>query len=475
MFDKKRKKVLKVLFESYKKIPDKAYAVGGFPRDLLLGKYKFHDIDVVVFGDYKEFARILSSELKGSSIVDIEKYKIVRIFYKNLIIDVCAPKDRDLISDLKSRDFTIDTLVIPLENILDPINNIMDPLDIGKEDLKLHLLRTPVHPAITLKDDPGRIVRTARFIAEGFTPEQKLIEESRRRVRSLTMVPKERIGEELRKIFLAKKPSAGLFFLREIGFFEVLFPRIVPALYKDQKSPYHFEGVFEHCARVTDLTPPDIILRLSAFFHDIGKAYAEKQLPDGRTVYWGHEFISADICRDFLSTFKFPENEREKIIFIVKNHMVYYSSSWSDTAVRRLIKRLQPHIEDVLDFIYYDIKALKDPAKSLQGLDELKQRIKNEIIKLGKSEIKSPLDGNEIQEIFGLSEGKIIGKIKSAIENAIIEGNIKSTKEDAINFVRSILPQILQEQKTEQKQEKTQSEAKSKQKSKKQINLKNNI
>lgn len=445
MFDQTREKILQALFDSAKKTEDKIYIVGGFPRDLTLGKYDFHDIDVIVFGDYKNFAKLVSFHL-NKPMIEIEKYKIVRIFYNGISIDICAPKDKDLISDLKKRDFTINSLIIPVENILDPLNSIMDPLGSGREDIKLLSLRTYVHPALVIKEDPNRIVRAARFIAEGFIAEEKLVRECKNRVKSLTAVPRERIGEELRKMFLAKRPSAGLFFLREIGFFEAIFPKITPALYKPQKSPYHFEGVFEHCARVVDITPPDIVLRLSAFFHDIGKAFAEREIPDGRTVYWGHEFISADICQDFLSTFKFPESEREKVKFIVKNHMIYYSPSWSDNAVRRLIKKLGQHTDDVLEFVYYDIKALKDPSKALEGLNELKRRIKEEIIKLGKSEIKSPLNGHEIQKIFNIKEGKIIGEIKSRIENAIVEGKIKPTKEEAIKFVQKLLNNMKEKQ-----------------------------
>lgn len=442
MFDELRKNILRVLFECSKRSNQKAYVVGGFPRDILLGKYSFQDIDVVVFGDYKEFARMISSQLEGSSLVDIQKYKTGRIYYKGIVIDVSTSKGPDIFSDLMRRDFTVNTLVIPLEDLLDPVNHVMDPLGKGKEDLKLLLLRTPSHPAKAIKDDPVRIVRAARLISENFIPEEALLEESKKRVGSLTSVPRERIGEELRKLFLAKKPSAGLFFLRDIGFFEAVFPRLSPALYKEQRSPHHFEGVFEHCVRVVDLTPPNIVMRLAAFFHDIGKAYVEKVLPDGRYVYWGHEFISADICQDFLSTFRFPESEKEKVVFIVKKHMIYYSDSWSDAAVRRLIKRLYPYLDEVFEFVSYDVRALKNPSQAIRALEELRERVRREILKLGRADIKSPLNGHEIQRLFGLKEGRIIGEIKSAIENAIIEGKIKATKDEAINFVRRLIPKL---------------------------------
>lgn len=429
--------ILRKIFDASKKFNCEAYIVGGFPRDILLGK-DAKDIDIVVFGDYKEVARILKNELSANSI-EIERYKIVRLFLKDRIIDVEAPKGKNIISDLKKRDFTINTLVIPVEKCLDPKANIMDPLGTAKDDIYHRFLRTPTAPAKTIEEDPCRIVRIARFISEGFTAEEELVREAKKKVKMLSSIPRERIGFELRKLFLSKKPSIGLLFLREIGFFEVVFPKISPALYKDQKSPYHFEGVFEHCARVVDLTPPDIVLRLAAFFHDIGKAYAEKTLPDGRVVYWGHEIISAEICNDFLNTFKFPKEEREKAVFVVRNHMIYYNSSWSDSAVRRLMKKIYPHTDLVLKFVYYDIKAMRDPEPKLKSLEELKERIEKEILKLGKADIRSPLDGYELQRIFGLKPGKLIGELKSAIENAIIEGKIKPTKEDAIRFVKEIL------------------------------------
>lgn len=442
MFDTAREEILRVIFEASKRTGERAYVVGGFPRDILVGRFDFSDIDIIVFGDHRNFATSILVQLERPPSIEIQKYKLIRIFHRGITIDVSEPKGSDLTTDLKRRDFTINALVIPVDHILDPMNNIIDPIGKAREDLMLRLLRTPVNPSKTLRDDPVRIVRAARFIADEFVPEDKLVEESRRRIRSLTSVPKERIGEELRNLFLAKKPSAGLTFLRDIGFFHVLFPKLVPALNKEQKSPFHFEGVFEHCVRVTDLTPPDIVMRISGFFHDIGKAYAEKMLPDGRYVYWGHEFISAEICREFLANFKFPEAEREKAEFIVRNHMIQYSESWSDSAIRRLIKKLHPYIDDVLEFISYDIKALREPSKLLKNLDELKLRIRKEILRLGMSEIKSPIDGYEIQRIFGLRQGRIIGEIKSAIENAIIEGKIRPTKEDAIEFARRLISEM---------------------------------
>ncbi len=419
----------------------RAYIVGGFPRDILVKNKLSDDIDVIVFGaDYRSFAKTLIMELGNPKYFEVERYSLVRIIVNSkLRIDVSAPKADTLEQDLRKRDFTINTLVIPVSLCLVPEKNILDPLGEAMLDIKSLILRTPFKPFRTIKDDPVRIVRCARFMSDGFKPDPLVIEACREHIKRLAQEPRERIGEEIRRLFLAKKPSEGLIFLRDLGFFNYVYPPIVPALYKEQRSPYHYEGVFEHCVRVVDIMPPDIVLRLSAFFHDIGKAFQEKVLPDGRVVYWGHEEVSAHIASSFLSLFGFPADERAKVVEIVRNHMIYYSPDWTDSAVRRLIKRLGDNIDMVLKFVEFDIRALRDPSPKLESLKHLKERITREVIKLGSANIKSPIDGYEIQKIFGIPPGKLIGEIKKAVEDAIVEGKIKPTKRSAIRFIRKFL------------------------------------
>ncbi len=461
------KKILFAIYRAENKSLSYSFVVGGFPRELYLKKkfedIKLNDIDIAVFrGDYRTFAKQLAQILKELFqdskvvLVDIEKYKMVRVildrsennsgkesYEKRIVIDVSAAKGGDVKEDLLRRDFTINTLVIPVKNILEPFSNILDPLGTSVVDITHKVIRAPGSPLKSIKSDPVRIIRAARFVADEYILSHQVTVAIQKCVKMLTSEPRERIGEELRKLFLASKPSLGLLFLRDVGVFHIIYPKIVPALYKEQKSPYHYEGVFEHCCRVADITPADIVMRLSAFFHDIGKAFAEKELPDGRIVYWGHEKISKEIATDFLETFKFPENERKKVAFIVENHMINYSPSWSDTAVRRLIKKLGTNTDLVLSFVEYDIMALKDPYPRLKGIKELRSRIAKEVMKLGRIEIKSPLNGYEIQSIFNLPPGPLVGKIKAEIERAIVEGKIEATKSEAIEFVRKNFESIV--------------------------------
>lgn len=416
--------IVKALREAVRSMKVEAYIVGGYPRDMLIGK-ESKDIDVVVFENAEELVEKLKTTL-GNYVYIGRDNPIFRFTKGEYQIDISRGKGKELFEDLVKRDFTINTLVIPLHADCD---EILDPLGYAKSDLRSEVLRCPRSPSETLAEDPIRVIRLARFMSEllNSSVSESLIDAARRNALRLSEMPYERMGEEIRNLFLASKPSIGLLFLRDINAFKWCFPRLEPALWKEQKSPYHFEGVFEHCLRVMDIVPPEPSLRIAAFFHDLGKAFCERTIEKGgkkKVVYWGHEEISWEIAREFLTNFKFPRDEREIALFIIKNHMINYTDKWTDSAIRRLISRLGDKLDIVLEFVWHDTHALKDPKPALNALQNLKERIKNELIKLKTRRITSPLTGYEIQDILGIRPGPLVGKLRKALEEAVIEGQI---------------------------------------------------
>ena len=437
---------IKIIQRVVKNFNVEAYIVGGYPRDILM-ENKPEDIDIVLFSEKSTAEKIVAtlSENLGKKPVKIDKnpFSVWRFFSKHIQIDISTPKGKTLKEDLLERDFTINTLVIPLK---DDGLNILDPLGYARNDLKRKIIKTPQSPDRAIKSDPSRIVRIARFMSdmENFAVDENLFNTAKIRAKSVTEVPCERLGEELISLFLTKKPSVGLLFLRETGFFNYAFPDLAPALYKEQKSPYHWENVFEHCVRVVDISPRVLKFRIAAFFHDMGKAFVEKQTEDGRIVYWGHEKISYQLAKKFLERFCFPEKEREEASFIVKEHMINYTSKWSESAVRRLISKLGNRLDDVLEFSKYDASALKNPVPVLKSIEELKERINKEKIKLGTGKITSPLDGYEIQKILGIGPSRAIGEAKRILTEAVIENIIPpSDKEKAKDYLLKIKDSIL--------------------------------
>jgi len=432
-------KVINLLVDVAKKLKQKLYIVGGYPRAKIIGG-KVRDIDVLILEMEKveDLIRILESVYRFPRPIRYETGKgFERILFRieNLEIEIIPSKYKTLKTDLLHRDFTINTLVIPLK---EKTFEILDPLGCGKPDLSARIIRTPIHPEKTLREDPIRIIRAVRFASElSCSIEENLWEEMKRLSYLLQKEPGERIGEEMMKIFDLPDPSSSLFMLRECGVMEKVIPEIAPALYKEQKTPYHTEDIFSHSLRTLSLLKEkSVALKIAAFFHDFGKAFTEK-FERGKWVYYGHQKVSAEICERVLTRWGIPSEIRNKAVFIIEQHMIIYTASWTDSAIRRLIYKLGDHLWDTLDHLIADIKSTKgslDYERRLHLAEELLRRVKEEVIKMKTTKIKPLLDGFEIQKILKIPPSPLVGKAKDFVINNMIANRIR-TKEEAISIL----------------------------------------
>jgi putative nucleotidyltransferase with HDIG domain len=439
MEKERAEKTIGILVEAVKKLRLTGYIVGGYPRAEIAGG-KVRDIDVLILESEKleELLRVLQRVHRFPPPIRYQTGKgFERILFKieDLEIEIIPSKFKTLKTDLLHRDFTINTLVIPLK---EKSLKILDPLGSGKPDLSMKIIRTPRSPEKTLREDPIRIIRAVRFASEiSCSIEENLWEEMKKLSHLLQQEPGERIGEEMLKIFELSDPSSSLFMLRECGVMEKIIPEIVPALYKEQKTPYHTEDIFSHSLRTLSLLKgKSTALKIAAFFHDFGKAFTEK-FEKGKWVYYGHQKVSAEICEKVLTRWGVPKEIRDKAIFIIKEHMIIYTASWTDSAIRRLIYKLGDHLWETLDHLIADIKSTKgslDYEKRLALAEELLRRVKDEVIKMKTTKIKPLLDGFEIQEILGIPPSPLVGKAKDFIINNMIANRIK-TKEEAISLL----------------------------------------
>jgi len=435
----KIEKTIELLVDAVKKLKLSAYIVGGYPRAEIIGG-KARDIDVLIIQTEKleELLRILQKSYRFPPPVRYQTGKgFERIIFKegDLEIEIIPSKFKTLKTDLLHRDFTINTLVIPLK---EKSLKVLDPLGTGKPDLSMRIIRTPRSPEKTLREDPIRIIRAVRFASEiSCSIEENLWEEMKKLSCSLQQEPGERIGEEMLKIFELPDPSPSLFMLRECGAMEKIIPEITPALYKEQKTPYHIEDIFSHSLRTVSLLKgKSIALKIAAFFHDFGKAFTEK-FERGKWVYYGHQKVSAEICEKVLTRWGIPKEIRDKAVFIIEQHMIIYTASWTDAAIRRLIYKLGDHLWETLNHLIADIKSTKgslDYEKRLILAEELVRRVKEEVIKMKTTKIKPLLDGYEIQEILKIPPSPLVGKAKDFIINNMIANRIK-TKEEAISLL----------------------------------------
>jgi len=408
-----------------------AYFVGGLPRDILL-KRESKDVDVLVINHpAKLLAEILHRKEGFHRPIVFKRFGTWRVGKNGINVEIVNLRDKDIKGDLMHRDFTINTLLIPVINFHQ--DNIMDLLQTGIRDLKEGVLRTPGPPEESIKEDPVRMMRAYRFEAElGFKilPEvKKAIEKNAELIKKS---PPERIRDEFEKILLSPKPSLTIERLHDSGLLKNIIPELDEAYGFDQKSPYHHEDLFHHTLSTIDRTPGKLSLRLAALFHDLGKIDAQRVMDD-RVVHYGHQDYSVLKTRRGMKRLRFPGKLIDSVVFLVQHHMVQYNPSWSDSAVKRFVRKMNSHLEDMLYLLEADWGSLKH-KENFNQLKELKERINKlkveEIVR-----IKSPIDGHEIKKILGIPEGPDVGRAKDAIINAILEKIIPPDPQSARRFI----------------------------------------
>lgn len=419
------------------------YIVGGFIRDLLLGKNKPLDIDVLILGEEKRRAFIKDLSLEAGKPQRIRKGEVYRFYSKGKVIDVVNAKGQNLEEDAKNRDFTVNALYlkIPEEKLIDPIG--------GFKDISEKKGRTCDKPEKTFTADPGRILRMFRIFEEqGLEPEGSVLETALSKKELLKNLSNERIGDEIEKIILSPAVFNLLIRLKDAGIIPLVFPGLASSINHDQKTPFHFEDTFKHSARVVSLLPPVLSLRFAGLYHDAGKPYAEKKKGE-RFIYSGHEKISMELLKKDSEQWAIEKNTRKTMLRLVSHHMVLYSSEWSDKAIRRFIKRTEGIREDLFELVKADISARADYEKeeSLNLLEELKRRVRLELQKTPEEKLNSPLNGNEIMATLKIPPGPLVGKIKSELEKKVIDGELSpDNREEAIREVKRIYRTLLQEE-----------------------------
>jgi len=327
--------------------------------------------------------------------------------------------------DLLRRDFTINTM------LMDTRGAIHDPLG-GRKDLEARRLRTPADPERTFSDDPLRMLRATRFVAElGFEPAPDLVPAMRKLKTRLAppVISVERIADELRKMLVSPGPGRALRLLDEADLLEVILPEIAATKGVPQ-SGYHTHDVFGHTVLTVEGTPPDLLLRVAALFHDAGKPATAK----GDGTFLGHEEVGADIARAALERLRFSLKEIDAVTRLVRLHLrpVFYKSEWTDGAVRRLARDAGPLLERLMALARADIAASAYPEP--EKLDELQSRL-DAVRAERPSRLKPVITGEEIMRIRGIAPGPEVGKIKERLEELVLEGEIPPERQAVIDYL----------------------------------------
>jgi putative nucleotidyltransferase with HDIG domain len=412
------------------------FIVGGFVRDLLESKPSC-DIDVVVTGmDPRDLAGHLHRRLGFSKPVVFRRFMTVLVARSGLRVEICRML-HDLASDAARRDFTLNCLYIDLETAARRLDEseIIDPTGMGLDDLRARRLRSPQDPCLTLWLDPLRILRAARFYAtDGFSPDRPFRDAMPRMTYLLGRVSVERIREELERVLLSDRVIGALRLLEQAGAIDAVVPEVARMFGFSQATPYHAYDLFTHSLKTVANTPALLTLRLAALLHDIGKVDT-RSYRQGRAVYYGHDRVSARIAKSILERLRFSRHVTREVVFLVRNHMVNYSSRWSDKAVRRFAHRMGTRLEPVLALMEADIKAQRPAPAAGHRLAELRARIR-EATRAGRVVSRSPLDGNDIMDILRIEAGPTVGSAKEFLERAAVGRSRALTRAECVRLLR---------------------------------------
>lgn len=440
----------------------KVYAVGGFVRDLYLGK-EGTDIDFVVEGDAVAFARYVRKKYRtgrvvayprfGTAMLVLEGYKLefVSARQEHYTPDSRKPRVQkaDLYTDLSRRDFTINCLAMRIDQA--HFGEVIDIFN-GIQDIEARIIRTPLDPVITFNDDPLRILRAIRFATQlAFQIEEKTYQAIWVTRERLKIISQERITEEFKKILLAQQPSIGLNLLKETDILKIIFPELDLLSGVEQRQEYHHKDVFKHTLQVVDniaQKTDKFELRLAALLHDIAKPQTKRFVEGIGWTFHGHEELGARMVARIGRRMRLPLNTIKYVQKLVRLHLrpiQLADETVTDSAIRRLMVEAGEDIDDLMMLCRSDITS-KNPNKVkqfLKNFDRVEQRIKEVEEKDRLRQFKPAMSGTHIMEILNIPPGPLVGKIKQAIVDAILDGVIPNEYQACYDYLLKIKDQFL--------------------------------
>jgi len=450
--------LFKILKETVDEVGIESYVIGGFVRDLILGRIHKKDIDIVALGSGIDLAKAVQKKLAGAKPVQVFKtYGTAMIHWEGMDLEFVGarkesymPESRNpevtpgsLTDDQNRRDFTINALAISLNKA--DFGAFIDPFN-GLDDLKNKILRTPLDPDITYSDDPLRMLRAIRFANQlNFKIERQSLEAISQNASRIEIISKERIVDELHKILATSKPSVGFTLLEKTGLLKHILPELIALKGVEEIEGQRHKDNFYHTLEVVDNLCPNsdnVWLRWAALLHDIGKAPTKKFKPPVGWTFHNHEFVGAKMVYKIFKRLKMPLNEKmkfvQKMVLMSSRPIVIAEEEVTDSAVRRLVFDAGASIDHLITLCEADITT-KNPTRFERYHNNFKL-VREKIIAVEEKDhlrnFQPPVSGEAIMEFFGLHPCREIGIIKEAIKEAILEGKISNEFEVAFERMK---------------------------------------
>lgn len=442
------------------------YVIGGFVRDFLLGR-EGKDIDIVVVGDGVRTAQLFAEATGSNDVVIYANFGTALVKTNGYHVEFVGARKESynhnsrkplvengsILDDQLRRDFTINALSISLN----PNNygELIDPFA-GVEDLRRGIIRTPTDPDITFTDDPLRMLRGIRFASKlKFRIEEATLQAIARNKERISIVSMERISDELNKMILTEIPSTAFKLMFNTGILHIIFPEFVKLHGVDRINGrahkdnfYHTLQVLDNLSRTTDL----LWLRWGAVLHDIAKPQTKRYDETLGWTFHGHEDRGARMVPKIFARLRLPQNDKMRYVQkLVKLHLrpiALVDEEVSDSAIRRLIVDAGDDLEDLMKLCRADIttRDADKVVRFLKNFDHVEARVAEVMERDHLRNWQPPVSGEMIMGTFGLKPGPMVGTIKEAVRNAILDGIIPNDPESAVAYMHKVAQEVLSKQ-----------------------------
>ena len=444
-----------------------AYIIGGFVRDKILNRYS-KDADIVCDGDGIQLAQLVALQFDPKPHLSIFKNfgtAQLKLFINGNTFEiefVGARKESynrdsrkpDVIpgtmeEDRLRRDFTINTIAAKLHKI--NFLEIVDPLH-GLKDIKNKIIKTPLPPAQTFIDDPLRMMRAIRFAAQlNFTIAPETFQAIKENASRIKIVSGERVIDEINKIVMTTKPSVGFDLLYTSGLLEIIFPQMVALVGAEFIDGKGHKDNFYHTLQVLDNIAPhtnDLWLRWAAILHDIAKPVTKKFEEGHGWTFHGHEVVGGRMVPKIFAQLKLPLNEKIKFVRkMVELHLRPISltkENITDSAIRRLLFDAGDDIENLMTLCKADItsKNKQKVQRYLANFEMVEKRLKEVEESDHLRNWQPPITGEIIMKEFNLPPSRIVGEIKNAVRESILDGEVANEFSAAFEYMKKVAKKL---------------------------------
>lgn len=472
-----QKKIFTLLGQTAAQADVSLFLVGGVVRDRLLGKDTHTDFDFMVEGSGLAFGRVFAEAMgeERGRLVEFPDFDTARFLFlerteeeakvlyevefagarsESYEKDSRKPivKQATIEEDLSRRDFTVNAMA---QQLLPDgqLGDIVDPFE-GQKDLEAKILRTPLDPEATFEDDPLRMLRACRFAAQlNFSIEKSALEAIYTKRKRLSIISQERIQEEIMKLMKADVPSIGWYLLYQTKLIDEFLPEVNLLAGVEEVKGYSHKDNLSHTFAVVDnlaTRSPKPLLRFAALMHDIAKPQTKKFIKGRGWTFDMHEHLGRKMTKDIMRRLRFSSKDVRYVSELVRWHLqpiALMDKGVTDSAVRRLMVNLEEKLDDLLLLCRADITTgnQRKKAKRLRNYDVLEERLQavREIDALRA--FHSPFRGEEIMALTGLKGGPTVGKMKKAIEEAILDGKIPNEHDAAEAYAKEIAEEYVKD------------------------------